>query len=104
MPALDLPTILTWTNCVTGWDMDAAELLRAGERSFNLKRLLNLSCGVTGADDTLPRRFTHEPFQEGLSAGQLPDLEKMLAEYYAERGWDTHGVPTPAKLVELGLS
>jgi aldehyde:ferredoxin oxidoreductase len=104
MAGLDLPTILTWTNCVTGWDMDAAELLRAGERSFNLKRLLNLSCGVTGADDTLPRRFTHEPFQEGLSAGQLPDLEKMLAEYYAARGWDTHGVPTPAKLAELGLS
>jgi aldehyde:ferredoxin oxidoreductase len=28
----------------------------------------------------------------------------MLDEYYAERGWDVKtGVPTRAKLVELGL-
>ena len=69
MSALDIPLLVTWTNCVTGWDMDAAELLRAGERNFNLKRLLNLSCGLTRADDTLPYRFTHEPFQSGASAG-----------------------------------
>jgi aldehyde:ferredoxin oxidoreductase len=27
----------------------------------------------------------------------------MLAEYYEFRGWDAHGVPTPAKLADLGL-
>jgi aldehyde:ferredoxin oxidoreductase len=102
MTALDIPILLTWTNCVTGWDMDAAELLRAGERSFNLKRLLNLSCGLTRADDTLPRRFT-EPFQSGSSAGHVPDLQKMLDKYYEFRGWDKNGVPTQAKLSELGL-
>jgi aldehyde:ferredoxin oxidoreductase len=102
MTALDLPILVTWMNFVTGWDMDAAELLRAGERSFNLKRLLNLACGVTRADDTLPRRFT-EPFAAGASAGHVPDLKKMLDEYYAFRGWDENGVPTPAKLAELGL-
>ena len=104
MSALDMPILVTWTNCVTGWDMDAAELLRAGERSFNLKRLLNVSCGVTRADDTLPRRFTHEPFDAGNSAGHVPDLARMLDEYYESRGWDKNGVPTPAKLAELGLS
>jgi aldehyde:ferredoxin oxidoreductase len=104
MSALDLPLLVTWMNCVTGWDMDAAELLQAGERSFNLKRLLNLSCGVTRADDTLPRRFTHEPFAAGSSAGHLPDLPKMLDEYYEFRGWDKDGVPTPSKLSELGLA
>ena len=65
MSVLDLPLLVTWTNCVTGWDMDATELLRAGERTFNLKRLFNLSCGLTRADDTLPYRFTHEPFESG---------------------------------------
>jgi aldehyde:ferredoxin oxidoreductase len=103
MSALDLPILVTWTNCVTGWNMDSAELLRAGERSFNLKRLLNLACGVTRADDTLPRRFTHEPFEAGTSAGHLPDLPKMLDEYYEFRGWDENGVPSLAKLSELGL-
>ena len=103
MSVLDLPLLVTWTNCVTGWDMDAAELLRAGERTFNLKRLLNLSCGITRADDTLPYRFTHEPFESGASAGHLPDLPKMLDEYYEFRGWDKDGVPTTSKLSELGL-
>jgi aldehyde:ferredoxin oxidoreductase len=103
MSVLDLPLLVTWTNCVTGWDMDATELLRAGERTFNLKRLLNLSCGLTRADDTLPYRFTHEPFESGASAGHLPDLPKMLDEYYEFRGWDKDGVPTTSKLSELGL-
>jgi aldehyde:ferredoxin oxidoreductase len=103
MSALDMPILVKWINCVTGWDMDATELLRVGERSFNLKRLLNLSCGVTRADDTLPYRYTHEPFQSGASAGHLPNLPKMLDEYYEFRGWDRDGVPTKSKLSELGL-
>ena len=103
MPGLDVPVLLNWTNCVTGWDMNAAEFLRVGERNFNLKRLLNLSCGLTGADDTLPYRFTHEPFPSGASAGSVPDLPKMLSEYYEFRGWGKDGVPTEGKLRELGL-
>ena len=31
------------------------------------------------------------------------DFEKMLREYYAVRGWDTNGVPSQAKLDELGI-
>ena len=103
MAALDVPLLLTWTNCVTGWDMDAEEFLRVGERNFNLKRLLNLSCGLTGADDTLPYRFTNEPFQSGGAAGSVPDLPKMLNEYYEFRGWDKDGVPGESKLKELEL-
>ena len=103
MPALDVPILVTWLNFVTGWDMDGAELLRVGERSFNLKRLLNISCGVSRADDTLPYRFTHEPFESGASAGHVPDLPTMLDEYYEFRGWDKNGIPTPGKLSELGL-
>jgi aldehyde:ferredoxin oxidoreductase len=104
LPALDVPLLVTWTNCVTGWDMDAAELLRAGERNFNLKRLLNISCGLTGADDVLPHRFTHEPFPSGASAGFVPDLPKMLDEYYEFRGWGKDGVPSESKLKELQLT
>ncbi len=103
MSALDLPILLEWTNHVTGWDMSAEEFLRAGERSLNIKRLLNLSCGLTRADDTLPYRFTHEPFPAGASAGHVPDLPNMLDEYYEFRGWGKDGVPTQGKLAELGL-
>jgi aldehyde:ferredoxin oxidoreductase len=104
MPALDIPILLAWTNCVTGWDMDEAEFLMAGERSFNLKRMLNISCGLTGADDVLPYRFAHEPFQAGTSAGFVPDLPKMLDEYYQFRGWGKDGIPKESKLKELGLN
>ena len=48
-----------------------------------------------------------EPLKAGASKGQLiskEDLNQMLDEYYMGRGWDINtGIPTRAKLVELGL-
>ena len=32
------------------------------------------------------------------------DVERLLDDYYEERGWDKrNGIPTPAKLGQLGL-
>lgn len=92
-----------WLNHVTGWDFDLPELLRAGERSFNLKRVYNVRCGLSARDDRLPARILREPNSEGGAAGSLPRLNVMLQEYYEYRGWDSEGVPTPARLRELGL-
>jgi aldehyde:ferredoxin oxidoreductase len=103
MRVYDVPILLQFTNYVTDWGMDAAEFLMAGERSLNVKRLLNISCGLTRADDTLPHRLEHEPFPTGGAAGKLPDLPKMLDEYYEFRGWGSDGVPGESKLKELGL-
>ncbi len=100
----DVPVVLRWLNYVTGWDMGAEEFLRVGERSLNVKRLLNISCGMTRADDSLPYRITHEPFADGASAGHVPNLPLMLDEYYEFRGWDSEGVPSDGKLRELGLA
>jgi aldehyde:ferredoxin oxidoreductase len=83
--------------------MTAEEFLRVGERSLNVKRLLNLSCGLTRVDDYLPYRLEHEPFPSGGAAGKVPDLPKMLDEYYEFRGWGLDGVPSQNKLKELGL-
>lgn len=30
-------------------------------------------------------------------------VQEMVAEYYRVRGWDENGIPTEAKLKELGL-
>ena len=90
-------------NAATGWEWSADDLVRAGERLFNLKRLINLQFGVTRADDTLPRRFLAEPRPSGTAAGVLPDLGKMLPLYYELRGWDAEGRPTRERLKELGL-
>ncbi|HET6475252.1 MAG TPA: aldehyde ferredoxin oxidoreductase family protein [Thermoleophilia bacterium] len=88
----------------TGIDFGGLDgFLRAGEAIFNLERLFNLGAGLTSADDTLPRRMLEEPFVEGASKGHVPKLDVMLPEYYALRGWDGDGVPTPERLAELGV-
>jgi aldehyde:ferredoxin oxidoreductase len=91
-------------NAATGWDWTADDLVRTGERIFNLKRLINHRFGVTGADDTLPQRFLTEPRPSGIAKGVLPDLEAMLPMYYERRGWDELGQPTQERLDRLGVS
>ena len=59
-------------------------------------RLLNIDFGVDSSQDTLPKRFTHEPLEEGASKGQVVPVDKMVKEYYAVKGWSEDGVP-PAK-------
>ena len=95
--------ILLWINGITGWDMSAEELLRVGERIFNLKRLFNVACGASALDDTLPERILREPRGSGGSAHTLPDLKLQLREYYPARGWSEEGIPTAEKLESLGL-
>ena len=41
--ATRLEDLLVWINGVTGWDMACGELMEAGERIFNLKKLFNLA-------------------------------------------------------------
>ena len=89
---------------VTGVGYDADEVLRIGEKVWNMERLFNLEAGITKADDTLPPRMLNEPIAEGPAKGQVHELNIMMPEYYKARGWDVDGVPTPRKLEELGLN
>jgi aldehyde:ferredoxin oxidoreductase len=91
-------------TAVTGVPYATGELIRVGERIWNLERLYNLREGFTAADDTLPPRLLNEPVGAGPSKGWVSKLEPMLREYYRSRGWDAQGVPNPAKLEELGLA
>jgi aldehyde:ferredoxin oxidoreductase len=91
---------------VTGWDVSVEELERAGERIVTLERLFNVREGLRRRDDVLPWRVMHEPIPEGPSKGMHcppPELDAMLERYYALRGWDADGVPTPARCAALGL-
>jgi aldehyde:ferredoxin oxidoreductase len=90
-------------TAVTGVPYSTGDLIRVGERVWNLERLYNLREGFTRADDTLPRRLLEEPVPEGPSKGWVSRLPEMLDEYYRFRGWDERGVPTQRKLEELGL-
>ena len=98
-------TVAQWVELAMGWHWTTDDAFRTGERLFNLKRLINIGYGIGRADDTLPQRFLTEPRPDGGAAGVLPDLEAMLEEYYAARGWDpATGHPTAKKLAELDLA
>jgi aldehyde:ferredoxin oxidoreductase len=101
--AVNATNQIDWLNMITDRNIDVAEFKKIGERVFNLKRLYNTRLGVSRKDDFLPYRFmTLERTAEGLKTG-LPPIGKLLADYYAVRGWSEDGIPTAEKLRELGL-
>jgi aldehyde:ferredoxin oxidoreductase len=91
-------------SAVTGIQYATGDMIKAGERVWNLERLYNNREGFTAKDDTLPPRLLTEAPVDGPSKGWVSNLEPMLKEYYRTRGWDQDGVPTPKKLEELGLA
>jgi len=86
----------------TGIELSGRDLLRLGERIYNLERLFNLREGFTTKDDTLPPRF-FKPLPEGGSRNRVVHLEEMLTEYYKLRGWDKEGRPTKDTLKKLDI-
>ena len=92
---------------VTGRTCSPEDIEFVGERIWNLTRLYNLREGITRQDDDLPYRIRAEALQDPPVAGcklSQRDLDTMLDEYYRLRGWDVNGVPSAAKLAELGLA
>jgi aldehyde:ferredoxin oxidoreductase len=104
MNGMDPARTVELVNSATGWTWNVDDLIRVGERLFNLKRLINLRLGISGAEDRLPHRFLAEPRPSGTAAGVLPDLDRMLPLYYELRGWDAGGRPTGERLRRLALT
>ena len=95
-------TIRDAFNAITGFNLTFADLLEAGMRDWTLKRGINNLMGVTSKDDVLPKRIL-TPLTEGAATGSIPDMKRLLSEYYVLRGLDERGFPKEEKLVELGL-
>ncbi len=92
-------------NGMTGFDVSEDELMKAGERVYNLERYYNNLAGFDGTDDSLPGRFVEGDEAipgQGASEGELCELEEMKEEYYAHRGW-VDGVVPDEKLEELEI-
>ncbi|MHC1703341.1 MAG: aldehyde ferredoxin oxidoreductase family protein [Tenuifilaceae bacterium] len=90
-------------SAITGVQINSTDLLKIGERIWNLERLYNIREGLTRKDDSLPPRLTTESFSSGHSKGIVVDLDPLLDSYYKLRGWTKEGVPTVEKLKELDL-
>jgi aldehyde:ferredoxin oxidoreductase len=89
-------------SAMTGVPMDGDGLLTIGERIYNLERYYNNLAGIGEGADTLPARFLTEPSQSPGSQGHVSELDQMLEEYYAERGW-VKGVVPEEKLKALQI-
>jgi len=103
----ELPDMAKLYSLVTGYDMTAEELKQAGERVNTVARLINIREGLSRKDDTLPWKVMHEPIpDDGPVKGAMvtqEELDLLLDDYYESRGWTLEGVPTTAKLKELGM-
>lgn len=90
-------------NAACGLNWTLEDMMRSGERAWNLKRIINIRMGLSRSNDKLPKAFL-EPYQEGGAQGFILDFPAMLDAYYTARGWDKEsGKPVREKLIELGL-
>jgi aldehyde:ferredoxin oxidoreductase len=112
-------------SAITGRQIDEKELLKIGERVFNLQRAIMLREGWGGRQGDFLLDYFHEeplesvywsadclvPDKDGKVVSRKGavvdrnDFEKMKSEYYLLRGWDVEsGSPTRSKMAELDLS
>lgn len=102
--ALTLEDFASQLSAACEGDWSAERLAEVGARIWNMERDFNLAAGLTGKDDTLPKRLLEEPANSGPAQGMVNELGQMLPKYYAVRGWTPDGVPTEETRKRLGLN
>jgi aldehyde:ferredoxin oxidoreductase len=90
-------------SAATGVKTTVEDIMRLGERVFNLMRLYIIREGVSKEDDMWPSALYEETPVEG-SAFSVEEAENIIGRYYRLRGWDVEtGKPLPETLRRLGL-
>jgi len=92
---------------VTGIKMTPGKLQKAGERIYNLEKAYNVREGWTKKDEYPPPRIMKDPIPDGVAKGSVvtkKEFDLMLDGYFEARGWNSDGIPTKEKLIELGLN
>jgi aldehyde:ferredoxin oxidoreductase len=103
----DIATCAEIYSATSGLETSPQDLLRIGERIWNLQKAFNVREGFGRQDDMAPAKWMTEPLMvEGKEVPPIPRerVERLLDEYYDEREWDLEtGIPTQEKLAALGL-
>ena len=89
-------------NAATGTNWTIEQVLKIGDRIYNIERMFNKAAGMKPEDDRLPKRLLEEPVVNGPSTGMTSKLPLTLPEYYEARGW-VNAFPTDETLKKLGL-
>jgi len=92
-------------SAVTGKETGAKDLERAADRIATLEKIFNIRAGFSRADDDLPPRFKTEPIIIEKKARLISENERnrMLDDYYTERGWDREGAPLNKAMEEIDM-
>jgi aldehyde:ferredoxin oxidoreductase len=99
---LNATQALNMVNYATGFDYTLDEVMLIGRRVWYLKRGLTNLFGARAKDDTLPKRLM-TVMEDGPTEGSLPDMDKMLSEFYELRGFNENGIPSQDILGSLDL-
>jgi len=90
-------------SAATGIPYDTNEMMLTGERIFTLKRLMNLKLGYDTLNEKVPGILRTS--LEGLTEGQVPNVDEHLDSWYRYRDWDRQtGLPSQEKITILDLS
>jgi len=102
---LPLEQFVVLLNAATGMDYTEERFMQLGEAIWNMERLYNMAAGIEGSEDRLPDICFEVPedFPEDSKPLTREDFATLLRDYYAARGWDEQGRPTPERLAALGL-
>ena len=85
---------------------DNEHLAKVGDRIYTLERAFNIRQGAGRKDDTMPIRMLTEPLHTREAPGEgemIREQDAFLDNYYDLRGWTREGIPSKAKLEELGI-
>ncbi len=86
----------TMIKATTGLDLDVQGMRRIAAHVCDDTRRFNLREGLGPEDDMLPRRFHREALPESGKVITEDQMRRMMADYYAARGWDPEGKPPEA--------
>jgi aldehyde:ferredoxin oxidoreductase len=103
-------------SACTGFSVTPPELMKSGERIFNVMKAYNVREGMRREHDHWPSRFYEERLPDSgseirtskgsgvLSALSKEKIDRLLDEYYELRGWNKRtGIPTRETLEDLQL-
>ena len=89
---------------ITGWDVTMDELLKTGERIYNMRLSFNAREGLKAPFEFPDRMMGKPPKKVGPRAGIILNKDEMFNEYLTAMGVDLDtGKPGKQRLRELGL-
>ncbi len=104
---LEAEEVASILSAATGLEWTGKELMKIGERIYNIEQAFGVREGISRKHYYPPWRLANEPIADGPKKGSIVTREQwdeMFDNYFKLRGWDiATAIPTRARLEELGL-